>query len=78
MPNAPHVVDSGGISGGLRRVGYRIPEHRARHWLLLLLADRVELLEKRLTDPTRRRPAVALAALAVGVLMGGALIRRWR
>jgi hypothetical protein len=77
-PIAPPVVESGGVSGALRRVGYRLPEHDARHWLLLLLADRAELLEERLTDPVRRRPVIALAALAFGVLVGGALIRRWR
>jgi hypothetical protein len=67
-----------GMSGSLRRVAYRIPEHRVRRWLVLLLADRVELLETRLADPARRGPIVALASLSVGVLVGSALIRRWR
>jgi len=37
-----------GASGLLRRVAYRIPEHRARHWILLVVADRVDVLEGRL------------------------------
>lgn len=36
-----------GLSGRLRRIAYRIPEHRARHWMMLLLADRVDVLEHR-------------------------------
>jgi hypothetical protein len=62
----------------LRRVGYRIPEHRVGHWLVLLLADRVELLEVRLADPIYRGAIAALAALSVGALLARALVRRRR
>jgi len=37
-----------GASGIMRRVAYRIPEHKARHWALLLAADRVDVMEGRL------------------------------
>lgn len=37
-----------GASGIVRRIAYRIPEHRARRWMLLLMADRVDVLEGRL------------------------------
>ncbi|HEY8368524.1 MAG TPA: hypothetical protein VIM86_04340, partial [Thermodesulfobacteriota bacterium] len=37
-----------GLSGAIRRAAYRIPEHRARRWLLLLAADRVEAYGGRL------------------------------
>lgn len=37
-----------GASGLIRRRAYRIPEHHARHWALLMLADRVDVLEDRL------------------------------
>ncbi|MFO7261903.1 MAG: hypothetical protein DIU52_012165 [bacterium] len=43
-----------GISGLMRRVAYRIPEHRARHWLLLLAADRVDVMEGRLGEALAR------------------------
>ncbi|WP_338869132.1 hypothetical protein [Myxococcus stipitatus] len=36
------------LSGLLRRAAYRIPDHRARHWMLLLVADRVDVWEHRL------------------------------
>lgn len=34
-----------GISGRLRRVAYKLSENDIRHWLLLLLADRVNVVE---------------------------------
>src|SRR3954462_5139499 len=37
-----------GIAGSIRRAAYRIPEHKARHWMLLLLADRIETLSHRI------------------------------
>jgi hypothetical protein len=58
-----------GLSGLLRRLAYRIPEHLARHWLLLVFADRVDVAEHRL----RRGWPVLAAALA-----GGLALRRWR
>lgn len=43
------VVGSGqpprGVSGMIRRAAYEIPEHYARKWMLLMLADRVDVLE---------------------------------
>jgi len=48
-----------GVSGMIRRWAYTFPEHRARRWLLLILADRVEA-----TGPRLRR----LAPLAVPLL----------
>jgi hypothetical protein len=37
-----------GLSGLLRRAAYRIPDWKARHWLLLLFADRVDVVESKL------------------------------
>src|SRR5947209_1053068 len=34
-----------GLSGIIRRAAYRIPDHRVSHWMLLLLADRVDVVE---------------------------------
>jgi hypothetical protein len=36
-----------GLSGKLRRAAYDIPEHHARHWFVLMVADRVDVLEDR-------------------------------
>ncbi len=37
-----------GVAGLLRRTAYGFPEDLARHWLLLLMADRVDVVEDRL------------------------------
>ena len=63
-----------GISGTLRRAAYRVPEHRARHWMLLLLADRVDVVE----SAARERPGAAAAVAAAGVAVVAALVARGR
>jgi hypothetical protein len=34
-----------GLSGLMRRAAYQMPEYKARRWMLLLAADRVDVLE---------------------------------
>lgn len=53
-----------GLSGVIRRAGYRVPEHKAARWMLLLAADRVDAWESRAV----RKPWLTgvLAASAVG------------
>lgn len=51
-----------GFSGVIRRVAYGIPEHKARHWMLLLLADRVDAFEH-----GSWRARVVMAALGLGI-----------
>lgn len=51
-----------GVSGALRRIAYRIPDYRAKRWLLLMVADRVDVLE--------HRKGRLLGALAVVSLLG--------
>jgi hypothetical protein len=36
------AVPPRGLSGALRKAAYRYPDHVATHWLMLLLADRVD------------------------------------
>jgi len=64
------AVPPRGLSGVMRRRAYDIPEHQARRWLMLLLADRVDVWENRV----RERPwvfaavgAAGIAALAIGL-----------
>ncbi len=58
------------LSGALRRAAYRIPDRRTSHWLLLLLADRVDVLEHRLGAALPFVPALAAG------LVGYAAVRR--
>lgn len=63
-----------GISGKLRRIAYDIPEYRARHWMLLLFADRVDVIESDPVGFVKRALPVAAIALAIGA--GIAALRR--
>ncbi len=56
-----------GLSGLVRRWAYRYPDHYPRHWLLLLLGDRVDSWSHRF-----RR----VAPIAVGVAVAAFLFRR--
>lgn len=37
-----------GLSGVVRRAAYRIPDHRSSRWVLLVMGDRLDVLEHRL------------------------------
>jgi hypothetical protein len=69
------VLPPRGVSGALRRLAFQAPEHLTRHWLLLLVADRVDVVESRL----RRGPTAllvgGLATLAGGLALSGGLGR---
>jgi hypothetical protein len=54
-----------GISGLLRRVAYSTHETRARHWMMLLLADRVDVMERRVAKLVKVVALVPAAAAAV-------------
>ncbi|RKH17012.1 hypothetical protein D7X74_13700 [Corallococcus sp. CA047B] len=53
-----------GLSGLLRRAAYAKPDHHPGHWVLLLLADRVDVWEHRVKRslPWAAPSAVVLAA----------------
>ena len=59
------AVPPHGLSGLVRKAAYHYPDHVLRHWLMLLLADRVDLWEHR-GRKLARFAAPALIALAIG------------
>ncbi|MDY7229103.1 hypothetical protein [Hyalangium rubrum] len=61
------------LSGVLRTVAYRYPDHWVRHWMMLLMADRVDSWEHQL----RRALPFGLAAAAV-LVTGGVIFKRIR
>jgi hypothetical protein len=67
-----------GLSGMIRRQAFRHSENDIRHWLHLLLADRVNVLEGLVEDArlSPRTPVVAGAAIAGLVAL--MLLRRAR
>lgn len=62
-----------GLSGIMRRAAYRIPTHKPSHWMTLLAADRVDVIESSISDLGGRRSWVLLGALVAGVAMWRAL-----
>lgn len=48
-----------GLSGLIRRVGYRYPEHHAARWLIVMLGDRVDVWEGRIKRHPFRTALVA-------------------
>ncbi|WP_434384917.1 hypothetical protein [Melittangium boletus] len=62
-----------GLSCFLRAVAYDIPEHHVKHGALLLLSDRMGVLQARLGTRPVRAAGLVLAALG-----GGWLLRRLR
>jgi hypothetical protein len=62
-----------GLSGLLRRLAYHIPEYYPRRWMLLLLADRVDVIER-----SRIPLAVLVGWVALRVLRSRTMRRRRR
>jgi hypothetical protein len=65
-----------GISGMLRRAAYRIPETHAQHFLTLMLADRVDVLEHRLARLVKVATLLPLGTAAAVVIVSKLLPRR--
>lgn len=73
-----------GLSGMIRRGAYGIPEHYARHWMLLMVADRVDVLEDRLgealAEPLERigfDEGARYARTNPVAVLGGTLLGAW-
>jgi hypothetical protein len=64
------AVPPKGLSGLLRAKAYAIPEHLVRHVLLLLVADRVDVLESRLLETPAKLAGTLLGRVKGGWLLG--------
>ena len=65
-----------GLSGLLRRRAYRVPDNRLSHWMMLIMADRVDVAEGLMADVVKRNPAALL--VTVGVAMAAIVYLRRR
>jgi hypothetical protein len=54
-----------GLSGRMRAVAYKLSENDIRHWLLLLLADRVNVVEGLIQDLSRGRVPNIFAEMGI-------------
>ncbi|SIQ39545.1 hypothetical protein [Pseudacidovorax sp. RU35E] len=55
-----------GASGGLRRAAFRFSENDLRHWLILLLADRTDMVEGVIDDLRRGHVPNVVAEMGLG------------
>jgi hypothetical protein len=61
-----------GLSGAIRRLAYaRWSEGRAAHWLTLVAADRVDVLESRVTSVLKGRPDNLVAETGINAELTG-------
>ena len=65
-----------GLSGWIRRRAFRHSENDLRHWLMLLFADRVDVVEGVFSDGRRSRGARSAAAIVGATLVAAWLLRR--
>jgi hypothetical protein len=66
-----------GVSGWIRRRAFRHSENDLRHWLMLLFADRVDVVESAVSDAGRPRRVRTAATVAGIILVSGWIVRRW-
>ena len=69
VPVYSETIPLRGLSGLLRRRAHRLPDWRSRRWMMLMLADRVDVFESKL---------VTRALLCAAGLGAALLFRRLR
>lgn len=72
VPPYTETIPLKGLSGILRRAAYKVPDWKPRRWMMLLMADRLDSLESKLT------PRNLILAGGVGGLAAALLLRRKR
>lgn len=65
-----------GLSGTIRRAAFRHSEGQLRHWMMLLLADRVNVIEGLFDDARRSKKVHSVAAVGLVGLIAYLYIRR--
>jgi hypothetical protein len=70
VPPYTNTVPLKGLSGILRRAAYNVPDWKPRRWMMLLMADRIDMIESMLT------PRNLLVAGGIGGLAAALLLRR--
>ena len=69
-------VPPSGLSGAIRKRAFRRSENDVRHWLMLMAADRVNVVEGLVQDLGKSGRGKPLAAAAVVVLASWWVLRR--
>jgi hypothetical protein len=67
-----------GLSGYLRKVAFKRSENDIRHWMLLLLADRINVVEGMIEDAGESPRGVVVSGAVLGMVAGLMFGRRSR
>jgi hypothetical protein len=70
LPPYTETIPLKGLSGVLRRAAYRYPDWKPRRWMLLMLSDRVDQLESRLTPRNLALVGGVVGAIAAASIWG--------
>jgi hypothetical protein len=62
------AIPTRGLSGALRTMAYKIPDYKARRWLLLMVADRIDVLEHHPRSLLKVAAGVSFAGLSIVAL----------
>ncbi|MGY3264092.1 MULTISPECIES: hypothetical protein [unclassified Lysobacter] len=65
-----------GLSGKIRRAAFRHSEGRLRHWMMLLLADRVNVIEGLFDDARKSKRVHSVAAVGLVGLIAFLWLRK--
>ncbi|GAB2512381.1 hypothetical protein [Lysobacter humi (ex Lee et al. 2017)] len=65
-----------GLSGKLRRIAFRRSENDIRHWMMLLMADRVNVIEGLFDDARKSKKVHTLAVVGLVGFVAAMLLRR--
>lgn len=63
------AVPPSGLSGKIRRAAFRHSEGRLRHWMMLMLADRVNVVEGMFEDAGKDRKPHSIALVGVAAVL---------
>jgi hypothetical protein len=65
-----------GLSGKLRRIAFRRSENDIRHWMMLMFADRVNVVEAMFDDVRKSRTTHSIAIVGLVGLMVAVWLKR--
>ncbi|MCU1279570.1 MAG: hypothetical protein JWM53_3116 [bacterium] len=70
LPPYTETIPLKGLSGLIRRAAYQYPDWKPRRWMMLMMADRIDALESKLT------PRNLLVAGGLGGVLAALVLRR--
>jgi len=67
-----------GLSGYIRKIAFKRSENDIRHWLMLMFADRINVVEGMIEDAVSSPRNMVIAGATLGIAAGLVLLKRNR